>query len=136
MPATVSSSKSMSTVFELTINLPNSPGALARTSDMLRAADVNIDALSCTEGPTETLVHLVVNDPETAKIVLRPISEVEERKIIAYKVHNKPGAIADLARKCAGAGINIKHIYATSLGKEAMCYVDVDDLEKAKKALK
>ncbi len=126
----------MLTAIELTISLPNNPGALARTSDMLRAADVNIDALSCTEGPKETLVHLVVNDPETAKIVLRPISEVKEGKIVAYKVHNKPGAIADLARKCAGAGINIKHIYATSLGKEAMCYVDVDDLERAKKALK
>ncbi len=126
----------MSTVLQLTINLPNSPGALARTSDMLRAADVNIDALSCTEGPKETLVHLVVDDPETAKMVLRPINDVAAREIIAYKVSNKPGAIADLARKCAGGGINIRHIYATSLGKEAMCYVDVDDLEKAKKALK
>lgn len=126
----------MRTVTELTITLPNNPGALARTSDMLRAADVNIEALSCTEGPEETLVHLVVNDPETAKIVLRPISEVIETEIVAYKVHNKPGAIADLARKCAGGGINIRHIYATSLGKEAMCYVDVDDLERAKKALK
>lgn len=103
---------------------------------MLRAADVNIEALSCTEGAMETLVHLVVSDAETAKIVLRPISDVQEKEIIAYQVHNKPGAIADLARRFAGAGINIKHIYATSLGKEAMCYVDVDDLEKAKKALK
>lgn len=124
------------TAIQLTINLPNSPGALARTSDMLRAADVNIDALSCTEGPKVTLVHLVVDDPETAKIVLRPVSEVKETEIVAYKVSNKPGAIADLARKCAGGGINIKHIYATSLGKEAMCYVEVDDLERAKKALK
>ncbi len=126
----------MQIVTELTINLPNHPGSLARTSDMLRAADVNIDALSCTEGPKETHVHLVVSDPETAKIILRSISEVKETEIVAYKVHNKPGTIADLARKCAGAGINIKHIYATSLGKEAMCYLEVDDLEKAKKALK
>lgn len=126
----------MPTVFQLTINLPNSPGSLARMSDMLRAADVNIDALSCTEGPEETLVHIVVNDPETAKIVLRPVTDVEATEIIAYEVRNKPGAIADLARKCAGHGINIKHIYATSHGKEAMCYLNVDDLEKAKKILK
>lgn len=126
----------MNIVSELTIGLPNHPGALARMSDMLRAAEVNIDALACKEGPMETLVHLVVSDPETAKIVLREIDDVSERPIVAYTVKNKPGAIADLARKCAGAGINIHHIYATSHGKEAMCYVAVDDLEKAAMVLK
>jgi hypothetical protein len=41
-----------------------------------------------------------------------------------------------VARVCAGAQVNIRHIYATSLGREAMCYIAVDDIEKAKKALK
>ncbi len=126
----------MKTALQISIGLPNNPGALARMSDMLRAAEVNIEALSCTEGPKETIVHIVVSDPETAKIVLAPLNAIEAREIIAYTVANKPGAIADLARKCAGGGINIRHIYATSLGREAMCYVDVDDLEKAKKVLR
>jgi hypothetical protein len=121
---------------QLTVSIPNNIGALARLSDMLRAAEVNIEALFCTEGPTHTSVHLVVNDPETAKIVLRQISEVVATDVIAYQVKNKPGAIADLARKCAGFGINIRHIYATSLGKDAMCYLEVDDVEKARKTLK
>jgi hypothetical protein len=126
----------MKTVVQLSVALPNNPGSLARMSDMLRAADVNIEALFCNEGEHQTMVHIVVNDPETAKIVLRQIGEVVATDVVAYQVKNKPGAIADLARKCAGAGINIRHIYATSLGKEAMCYVHVDDLEKARKALK
>ncbi len=121
---------------QLSVSVPNNVGSLARLSDMLRAADVNIEALFCTEGKIETLVHLVVNDPETAKIVLRNIGEVIATDVVSYQVKNKPGAIADLARKCAGAGINIRHIYATSLGKDAMCYLEVDDLEKAKKAMK
>ena len=121
---------------ELTVLLPNHPGALARMSDMLRAADVNIEALYCREGIDSTMVHLVLSDAETGKIVLRQIDDVSEKPVIAYTVKNKPGAIADLARKCAGAGINIRHIYATAHGKEAMCYLDVDDIEKAKKALR
>ncbi len=121
---------------ELTVLLPNHPGALARMSDMLRAADVNIKALYCREGIDSTMVHLVLSDAETGKVVLRQIDDVSEKSVVAYTVHNKPGAIADLARKCAGAGINIRHIYATSLGKEAMCYLDVDDIEKAKRALR
>ena len=127
----------MKIAMQLSVTVPNHIGALARLSDMLRAADVNIEALFCTEGGDETRVHLVVNDPETAKIVLRQIdSSLLATDVVAYQVKNHPGAIADLARKCAGAGINIKHIYATSLGKDAMCYLEVDDMEKAKKALK
>lgn len=126
----------MDIVTQLSISLPNHPGVLARMSDMLRAADVNIDALFCSGGGGMTTVGVVVDDPDTAKIVLQQAGTVETKRVVAYKVKNKPGAIADLARKCAGAGINIENIYASSLGKEAMCYVDVDDLEKAKKALK
>ncbi len=44
--------------------------------------------------------------------------------------------MAHIARMCAGAQINIHHIYATSLGKEAMCYLAVDDIEQAKRLLK
>ncbi len=121
---------------QLSVSIPNHIGALARLSDMLRAADVNIEALFCTDGASSTYVHLVVNDPETAKIVLRQLGDVVSKDVVAYQVKNKPGAIADLARKCAGAGINITHIYATSLGKEAMCYLEVDDMAKAKKALR
>ncbi len=104
--------------------------------DMLRAADVNIEALFCTDGEKESVVHLIVDDVETAKMVLRDIGTVTTEEVLACEVKNKPGAIAQVARKCAGAEINIRHIYATSLGKEAMVYLAVEDIEKAKKALK
>lgn len=126
----------MEIVTQLSISLPNNPGSLARMTDILRAADVNIEALFITNSGPMSIVHLVVNDPETAKIVLEGVGPIIGTEVIAYKVHNRPGAIADLARTCAGVGINIRHIYATSLGKEAMCYLDINDLEKAKEALK
>lgn len=121
---------------QINIGLPNNPGSLARMSDMLRAADVNIKALFCTEGNGETLVHLIVSDVETAKMVLRDIGNVTTTEVVAYEVKNQLGAIADLSRRCAGAGINIRHIYATSLGKSAMCYLAVDSMETARNALK
>ena len=105
-------------------------------SDMLRAADVNIEALFCTDGEKTSVVHLILDDVETAKMVLRTIGDVTTTEVLAVKVKNRPGAIAQVARVCAGASINILHIYATSLGKEAMVYLSVDDIEKAKKLLK
>ncbi|OGJ65616.1 hypothetical protein A3A67_02120 [Candidatus Peribacteria bacterium RIFCSPLOWO2_01_FULL_51_18] len=126
----------METALQLNIHLPNRPGTLARMTDMLRAAEVNIEALFCEKESDITLVHVIVNDPETAKIVLKEINEVTATEVLAVRIKNKPGAIAHIARMCAGAGINIGHIYATSLGKEAMVYLSVDDPEKAKKLLK
>ena len=126
----------METAIEINVGLPNNPGALARMSDMLRAADVNIEALFCNDGEKTSVVHLILDDVETAKMVLRDIGEVTTTEVLAVKVKNKPGAIAQVARICAGAQINIRHIYATSLGKEAMVYLAVDEVEKAKKLLK
>ena len=126
----------MNIVQQLTIGVSNHPGSLAHVSDTLRRSGVNIDAVSCTEGKHETLLHVVVDDPVIGKMALTTLGNVTETPIIAYRVKNKPGAIADLARKCAGAQISILKIYATSLGKEAMCYLEVDDLSKASKALK
>jgi hypothetical protein len=126
----------MKTAVQLNVTLPNQPGSLALMSDRLRAADVNIEALFCEEKGRESIVHVIVDDVETAKIVLKQVDHVTTTDVLSIKVKNSPGAIAQIARMCAGASINILHIYATSLGKEAMMYLAVDDLEKAKKVLK
>jgi hypothetical protein len=124
------------TALQLNVCIPNNPGTLARMSDMLRAADVNIEALFCSDGEKESVVHLIVDDVETAKMVMRELGNVTTTEVLAMKIKNSPGAIAHVARMCAGAKINIRHIYATAVGKEAMCYLAVDDIEKAKAALK
>lgn len=126
----------MKKVLQLSIGLPNSPGSLAHMSDMLRAADVNIDALFCTEVAQETAVNLIVDDAETAKMVLGKIGPVTVTEVLMMETQNKPGTIAQLARKCAGAGINIRHIYAVSSGKGAMVYLATEKLDEAAEVLK
>lgn len=126
----------MHTATQVTIVLPNIPSSLAKVGDLLRSANVNILAISCREGQPETAIHLVVDDPETAKIVLKPLGKVTLTEVLAFLVKNKPGAIASIGRAFAGAGINIQTIYATATGKEAMAYVAVDDPKSAIAALK
>jgi hypothetical protein len=126
----------MDLALQLNLSLPNHPGALARMTDVLRAAEVNILAIYCTNHPKDTTVHIVVDDPETAKITLRDHWTVTAEEVLAVKIKNKPGAIALVARTCAGAGVNITNIFASSLGREAMLYLAVDDIAKARKALK
>ncbi len=116
--------------------MPNVPSSLAKVCDKLRSSDVNITAITCTEGKERTVIHLIVNDPETAKIVLKDLGEVSTTFVLGFQMKNKPGAIATLGRACAVAGVNIHNIYATTSGKEAMVYVSVDDVEQAAASLK
>lgn len=125
----------MQIVQQVNIIMPNVPSSLAKVGDRLRSENLNIDAISCTENPP--VIHLIVDDPETAKLVLKELGPVTITPVIAFKVNNKPGVIAHIGRACAAVGVNITLIYATTFGKDAMVYVSVDDapdvLEKLKK---
>lgn len=121
----------MTTATQINVTLPNGPGMLAKLCDLLRSADVNIEALFCTEGVDTSVLHLVADDPDTAKIMLQPLGDVTTTTMLAFKLKNKPGAIAQVARLCAGAQLNINEIYSTTNGKEATVYISVDDTERA-----
>jgi hypothetical protein len=127
----------METATQLSITMPNIPGSFARVCDALRGAKVNIEAVCCTEGKAHSTIHLVVSDHEGAKAALTRIGRVKVEEILAFSMENKPGAIFSIVRTCAGANINIRNLYATThqARREAMVYVVVDNLEKAKKLL-
>ncbi len=116
---------------QVTVVMKNVPSSLAKVGDKLRASEVNIEAISCTEGRDSTAIHLIVSDPDTAKIVLRELGTVSALDVLALKMKNKTGAIADIGRALAAAGINIGSIYATTCGKEAMVYVTVLNADPA-----
>lgn len=110
---------------QVTVVMKNVPSSLAKVGDKLRASDVNIEAITCTEGRDSTAIHLIVSDPDTAKIVLRDLGTVNAEEVLALRMKNRTGAIADIGRALAAASINIGSIYATTCGKEAMVYVTV-----------
>lgn len=126
----------MRIVEQVNITVPNAPSSLAKVGDKLRAAEVNIDAITCTEGPTHTVIHMIVSDAETAKLVLKDLGTVTAREVLELQLKNKPGAIAQVGRACAAMGINIRNIYATTCGREAMVYVSVEDVGTAMELLK
>ena len=126
----------MEAVTQLNVTVPNAPSSLAKVGDKLRAANVNISAISCTEGHPSTVIHLIVDDPETAKIVLKELWPVSATDVLALKMKNTPGAIAAIGRECAIADLNIRMIYATTCGKEATVYVSFEDVSEALEKLK
>jgi hypothetical protein len=128
---------------QLNVVLEQVPGSLAKVTEALQRADVNIDGLCNIEGSDDTVpLKLLVDKPEVAKKVIEALgSPVTIEQCIAIQLlEDMPGFIALIARTLGDAKINITSIYQTSSGRgsEAVVYITVDpsNTEKALELLK
>jgi hypothetical protein len=124
---------------QLSVFLANKPGTLADVCEELAKAGINIFALTISDTADHSVVRLVVSDPDKAVAIFeeRGVLTVVS-KVLAIENHNKPGALARIAKCLAKAKINIEYAYlATSPGaKIGLLIMRVDDTKKALKVLK
>jgi hypothetical protein len=103
---------------ELSLRLPNSPGALGRVCDVLSEARVNILALQL---ESSGRLRLVVDNPLHAAGTLRERQhQVEERDVLYVLLPNVPGALVGSARLLADAGVNVEYAYGGAVESTAM----------------
>src|SRR5687767_4316893 len=101
---------------DLTIQVDNEPGALAGVAAAVSDAGVNLAAATCT-GPGATAdLHILVKHAEAAKhaLAISGLAVTEEREVVVVETDDRPGALADLARKVAKAGVNLDLVYVAT----------------------
>ena len=116
---------------ELSVRLPNSPGALARVCRLLSDERVNVQALTL---GTEGQLRMVVDNHVHAAAVLRDHHhEVTERDVLVMAVPNTPGALAPALRLIKDADINVEYAYsgAGETGTTASIVIGVEHVLKA-----
>ena len=116
---------------ELSLRLPNSPGALAGVCTLLSVERVNILALAL-EGAGQ--LRLVVDNHVHGAAVLREHHhQVTERDVILLAISNAPGALAPTLRLVSDAGVNVEYAYggASDLSPVASIVLGVDDAQRA-----
>jgi len=97
---------------ELNIQLENRPGALAKVCRTLADRNVNILAFQASTAERRSQVHLVVDNPSTAKMVLASEGLIyTEGEVAQAKLPNRPGELARVAAKLGEANININYAY-------------------------
>src|ERR671935_1044923 len=95
---------------ELSLRLPNSPGALAGVCRLMSDERVNIVALALEAGGH---LRMVVDNHVHAAAVLREHHhQVTERDVILMTVPNTPGALAPALKLVSDANVNINYAYA------------------------
>jgi hypothetical protein len=96
-------------------------------------AGVNIAAATCL-GPGERAeLHILVPHAEAAKHALA-ISQVgvsREREVVVVEVEDRPGALADLTRKIARAGVDLDLVYVATRNRVVFGAADVAALQAA-----
>jgi hypothetical protein len=116
---------------ELSLRLPNSPGALAGVCRLLSDERVNILAMAL---ETTGQLRLVVDNHVHGAAVLRDHHhQVMERDVIAIGIPNSAGSLAPVLRLVADAGVNVEYAYggAPESGPIATVVLGVEDPMRA-----
>ncbi|HEX7140350.1 MAG TPA: hypothetical protein VF219_21040 [Vicinamibacterales bacterium] len=94
---------------ELSLRLPNSPGALAGVCRLLSNERVNVVAMTLDSGGQLRMV--VDNHVHGAAALREHHHQVSERDVLLTAIPNSPGSLAPMLRLIAEAGINVEYLY-------------------------
>lgn len=119
---------------DFTVALENRPGTIADLGEMLGKAGVNIEGVCGIPVNGEGLIHILVEDSATTRDVLveEGFDIRDERDVIVLPADNRPGALGEMARRVADAGVNIDLLY---MATDTRVVFGADNVEAARRAL-
>jgi len=123
---------------EFKVFVADKTGELARVTEALASAAVNIRAIASESKHDTSFLRVVTSDVQTTEKALTLAGlKFELNDILDLELMDRPGELAKVARRLARAGINVHSIYilASKNGRTEIALV-VDNPERAKIALK
>lgn len=102
-------------MFDLTICLENTPGALADMGETLGAAGVSVEGGGCWLFNGKAIAHFLFHDGEAARNALeaKGIEVIEVREVLLQRLRQDvPGQLGKITRAMADAGVNIEVQYS------------------------
>ena len=127
------------TIKQISVQLQNIPGQLAKLVDILDKEDISAKAISAASTAESSVVRLVVNDPDRAEKVLETFGfTFEVQPVLAVEVPCHPAGMNAIVKPLMDAEINIHYIYTTieRIGKETILILGVDDHDEAAEILR
>jgi hypothetical protein len=120
---------------DLTVVMENRPGKLADLGEATGKAGVNIEGLCAMVGDGKGFIHILVDNAPVAREALEAagIDVADERDAVIVDLHDKPGAMGEIARDLSEAGVSIDVAYTIFSGVRLV--IVTEDTEKARAAL-
>ena len=123
---------------EFRVFVADRPGELARVTEALSTAAVNIRAIASESKHDASFLRIVTSDVATTEKALNNAGlKYELNEILTLELLDRPGELAKVSRRLARGGIDVHSIYilGSKNGRTEIALV-VDDMERAKAALK
>src|ERR671922_1701640 len=120
---------------DLTVIMEDKPGKLADIGEATGRSGVNIEGLCAMVGDGKGFIHILVEDGEAGRKALEGagIAVADEREAVVVDMTDKPGAMGEIARDLADAGVNIDVAYTIFTGVRLV--ILTEDVEAATQAL-
>ena len=118
---------------DLVIDIENEPGALAAIAAAISDAGVNIAAATCIGPGEHAELHILVPHAEAAKhaLAISGVLVTGEREVVVVDVKDRPGALADLTRTIARAGVDLDLVYVATQNRVVFGARDLAGLRAA-----
>jgi hypothetical protein len=123
---------------EISLTLPNRPGALAGVARVLAKERINLAAISVDSAAGKGRVRLIVSDPDRATALLaRAGYDVEVREMLAIRLEDRAGRFLRVLDVLAREKVNIQSvaILVAREGNQPLVALSASDLPRARKVL-
>lgn len=123
---------------QFSVFLVNKPGVLSQIFREMAKAKVNIEAVAMMDSMEHGVLRFTVDDAPPTRAALQRLNiPFTEAEVLEVSLPNRPGAVADICERLAGAHINVGYLYCTSgaLPGKTNVVLKVPDIKKAIKVL-
>ena len=105
---------------QLSIMIPNQPGALVRICEILQKAQINISTLTLADTADFGILRLIIKDWEAAKNALESNAlVVKVSDVLAISIPNEPGGLLGILNTLNSNKINVEYMYALTKPKSS-----------------
>jgi hypothetical protein len=120
--------------YDLVVEIPNEPGALASVAKAISDAGVNLAAATCLGTADHVDLHILVPHAEAAKhaLAISHVGVSHEREVVVVDVEDRPGVLADLTRTVAQAGVDLDLVYVATRDRLVFGSPDLDGLKRGR----
>jgi hypothetical protein len=119
------------------VEMENRPGELARLAEALADKGINITSISAAGSGSSGAIGFVTNDEQATRDALDQAGiTYRQVELVAAALEDRPGTLAQAARRIADAGVNIELLIPTGMtGSRVTVAFGVDDAVAARQAL-
>ena len=127
----------MSVVKQISVFLENKPGRLARVTQMLGEAKVNIRAFMVAEAGEFGMIRVIVDDPGRALDLLSTKGMIcRAAEVVCVEIPDEVGQLARISGLLSEKSVNIDYAYAFMTGSgRAVIVLSLDDIQRGVEVL-